>query len=68
MAVPKPVTRGGAGGLLPPARIFATPPWKNVLEIVLKIWAPLRKFFAPPGVPNWLRAWRRLMSADTPET
>jgi len=22
----------------------------------LKIWAPLRKLFAPPGVPSWLRA------------
>jgi len=21
------------------------------------MWAPLRKLFAPPGVPNWLRAW-----------
>jgi len=23
----------------------------------LKIWAPLRKFFAPRSVPSWLRAW-----------
>jgi len=23
----------------------------------LKIWAPLRKLFAPPGVPSLLRAW-----------
>jgi len=21
------------------------------------IWAPLRKLFAPPGVPSWLWAW-----------
>jgi len=21
------------------------------------MWAPLRKLFAPPGVPSWLRAW-----------
>jgi len=26
----------------------------------LKIWAPLRKLFAPPGVPGWLRAWPTL--------
>jgi len=27
------------------------------MDIVQKIWAPLRKLFAPPGVPSWLRAW-----------
>jgi len=27
------------------------------LDTVQKMWAPLRKFFAPPGVPRWLRAW-----------
>jgi len=27
------------------------------LDIVQNIWAPLRKLFAPPGVPSWLRAW-----------
>jgi len=21
------------------------------------MWVPLRKLFAPPGVPSWLRAW-----------
>jgi len=26
------------------------------LHIVQKIWAPLRKLFAPPCVPSWLRA------------
>jgi len=26
------------------------------LDIVQKIWAPLGKLFAPPGVPRWLRA------------
>jgi len=26
------------------------------LDIVQKIWAPLGKLFAPPGVPSWLRA------------
>jgi len=25
----------------------------------LKIWAPLRKLFAPSGVPSWLRAWEK---------
>jgi len=25
----------------------------------LKIWAPLRKLFAPPGVPSWLQAWAK---------
>jgi len=29
----------------------------NLLDIVSKIWAPLRKIFAPPSVPSWLRAW-----------
>jgi len=23
------------------------------------MWAPLRKFFAPPCVPSWLRLWPR---------
>jgi len=25
--------------------------------MVSKNWAPLRKLFASPGVPSWLRAW-----------
>ena len=29
----------------------------KILDIVQKIWAPLRKLFAPPGVTSWLRAW-----------
>ena len=28
----------------------------KILDIVQKIWVPLRKLFAPPGVPSWLRA------------
>jgi len=28
----------------------------KLLDIVQKIWAPLRKLFAPTGVPSWLRA------------
>jgi len=27
------------------------------LKLILKIWAPLRKLIASPGVPRWLRAW-----------
>jgi len=30
------------------------------MDIVQKIWAPLRKLFALPGVPSWLRAWSGL--------
>ena len=29
----------------------------KLLDILQKIWAPLRKLFARPGVPSWLRAW-----------
>ena len=28
----------------------------KLLDIVQEIWAHLRKLFAPPGVPSWLRA------------
>jgi len=28
----------------------------KLLDIVQKIWAPLRRLFAPPGVPSWLRS------------
>jgi len=28
--------------------------WKNVLDIVTKIWAPLSKIFASPGFSIWL--------------
>jgi len=31
----------------------ARTPWKNVLDIVQKFWAPLRKVFAPHDVPSW---------------
>jgi len=38
-----------------------SPPLENVfghsLKLILKIWAPLRKLIASPGVPRWLRAW-----------
>ena len=51
------------GGAKPPLEHFSPPLEKCVgyslklLDIVQKIWAPLRKLFAPPGVPSWLRAW-----------
>jgi len=37
-------------------------PWKNVLDIVEKFWAPLRKLFAHLGVPSWLLAWPEHLS------
>jgi len=30
----------------------------KLLGIVQQIWAALRKLFAPPGDPSWLRAWQ----------
>jgi len=36
-----------------------SPPCKGIVEnywIFWKFWAPLRKLFATPGVPSWLRA------------
>jgi len=50
----RPVTRGGEAL----SRKFFAPLEKCVgyslklLNIIQKIWAPLRKLFAPPGVPN----------------
>jgi len=29
----------------------------KLLDTVQKIWDPLRKLFAPPVLPSWLRAW-----------
>jgi len=47
---------------MPVTQLFRIP-WINVLDIVLKlsdivqkVWAPLRKLFAPPAVLSWLRA------------
>ena len=53
----RPVTKGEEVRTLP-LQTFS-PPWKNLLGIVWKIWAPLRKLFARPGVPSWLRAWAK---------
>jgi len=32
----------------------------KLLDLIQKIWAPLRKLFTAPGVPNWLRACLRV--------
>jgi len=53
---------GGAGGTKAPLQTFSPPLEKRVghnfkiLAIVQKIWAPLGKLVAPPGVASWLRA------------
>jgi len=61
----------GPGGKNPPLEKFSPRLEKYVghslklLDAVQKFLAPLRKIFAPPGVPSWLRActelqlWRR---------
>jgi len=58
----KPVIRGAQGGEVPTRKFFyhlekCVGHSLKILHIVQKIWAPLRKLFAPPGVPSWLRAW-----------
>ena len=65
----RPVTRGRRGAkpplenFSPPSRAYEGPLEKCVgyslklLDTVQKIWTPLSKLFAPPGVPSWLRAW-----------
>jgi len=58
------VTRGRRGDESPPRKFF-TPLEKCVahnlklLDTIKKIWAPLRKLFAPPGVISWLRACQK---------
>jgi len=50
-------------GAKPPLENFSSPLEKcvgygmKILHIFRKIWASLRKLFAPPGVQSWLRAW-----------
>jgi len=34
-----------------------SPPLENCFGLVQKIWTPLGKLFASPGVPSWLQAW-----------
>ena len=59
--VPRPVTRGAQRGeatlenFRPPLEKCVGHSLKT-LDIVQKIWVPLGKVFAPPGVPSWLRA------------
>jgi len=48
--------QGAQGGVSPPRKKYVGYSLK-LSYIVQKIWAPLRKLFAPPGVPSWLRAW-----------
>jgi len=54
--------QGGARGAKAPLEKFSTPLEKfighrlKLLDIVQKIWAPLRKVFVPPSDPSWLRA------------
>jgi len=49
------VRNKGRRGAMTPQEIVRSP-WKNLLDIVQKIWAPLGKLFAPSDVPSWLRA------------
>jgi len=64
--------QGGARGTKPSLENFSPPLEKCVghslklLDTVQKIWAPLRKLFAPPGVPGWLRACNLAVLAKTP--
>ena len=48
----RPITRGGES---PPGKCVGYS--LKILDTVQKIWGPLRKLFAPPSVPSWLRAW-----------
>jgi len=55
----RPVTRRGAGGGRSPPANFFDPLEKcdgnslKLSDIAQKIWIPLRKLFAPPGVQRW---------------
>jgi len=57
----RPVTRGGSGWKNPPLENFSALLEKCVgkslklLDIVQKIWVPLRKLFTSPSVPSWDR-------------
>jgi len=64
----KPATSGGAVGSNTPLESLWTPLEKcvgyslKILDIVQRIWAPLKKLFASPGVPSWLQAWLQPLS------
>jgi len=45
----RPVTRTGVGGLVSTEKIFDLT-WKNLLDTIKKIWAPLSKLFASLGL------------------
>jgi len=68
-AKPGSITRGSAGKAVPHWKFFL-PLEKCVghslklLDVVLKNWTLLRKPFAPPGVPSWLRVCTRLLEFD----
>jgi len=46
----RPVTRGAQGGEISLEKCVGHS--LKILDIVKKIWAPLGKLFAPPGVPS----------------
>jgi len=62
--------QGGARGSKPPENNFCSP-WKNLLDIVWKIWAPLRKLFAllekcvgyGPGCTSFLVSFSATLAA-----
>jgi len=53
----RPLTRRGAG-------CFGQS--SNLLDIVQKIWAPLKKLITPLGAPSWLRAWTVVTQPSRP--
>jgi len=61
-AVHRPETREAQEERKRPSKMLA--PWKNVLNIFWNIWmqfknwAFLKKLFAAPSVPSWLRTWQ----------
>jgi len=52
--IARPVTRGALENSCPLQKCVGRS--LKILDIVQKIWAPLGKLFAPPGVQRWLRA------------
>jgi len=56
--IDRPVTRGGEASLenFSPSLEKCVGHNLKILDTVEKLRAPLRKLFAPPGAPSWLRA------------